>query len=155
MNVPEKLLEVLKQDGVVAIATLGSEGPHLVNTWNRYVQVADGERLLIPAGFMRRTEAAVAENAEVLVTLGSSLVQGRNGPGTGFLVKGKASFVNWATGGHHALRARPEGRGRADQGWARRSWSAARADSVAASVAVATAAAWARRASATPRSAAS
>jgi len=93
MGVPEKLLEVLKQDGVVAIATLGSDGPHMVNTWNRYVQVADGGRLLIPAGYMRKTEANVAANADVLLTLGSSQVQGKNGPGTGFLVKGKASFV--------------------------------------------------------------
>jgi hypothetical protein len=93
MDVPEKLLEVLKQDGVVAIATLGGDGPHLVNTWNRYVQVVDGGRLLIPAGYMRKTEANVAANADVLVTLGSSQVQGKNGPGTGFLVKGKASFV--------------------------------------------------------------
>jgi hypothetical protein len=26
--IPEKLLEVLKQDGIVAIATLGQDGPH-------------------------------------------------------------------------------------------------------------------------------
>jgi len=26
---PEKLLEVLKKDGVVAIATLGKDGPHM------------------------------------------------------------------------------------------------------------------------------
>lgn len=33
--IPEKLLQVLKHEGVVAIATQGEEGPHLVNTWNR------------------------------------------------------------------------------------------------------------------------
>jgi hypothetical protein len=31
--IPEKLQKIMKQDGVVAIATLGTEGPHLVNTW--------------------------------------------------------------------------------------------------------------------------
>jgi hypothetical protein len=31
----EKLLEVLKLDGVVAIATLGQDG-YMVNTWNSY-----------------------------------------------------------------------------------------------------------------------
>ena len=36
--IPEKLLEVLKQDGVVAIATLGQDGPHMVNTWNSYIE---------------------------------------------------------------------------------------------------------------------
>ena len=39
MKIPETLLEVLKKDGVVAIATQGPDGPHLVNTWHSYVQV--------------------------------------------------------------------------------------------------------------------
>ena len=50
MEIPEKMMEVLKKDGVVAIATLGPEGPHMVNTWNSYIQVAKDGRLLIPAG---------------------------------------------------------------------------------------------------------
>ncbi len=32
--IPEKLLEIIKKYGVVAIATLGKDGPHMVNTWN-------------------------------------------------------------------------------------------------------------------------
>ncbi len=90
--IPEKLMEILKQDGIVAIATLGPDGPHLVNTWNSYVRISDG-RLLIPAGYMHRTEANIAFNPEVLITLGSSKVQGLHGPGAGFLIKGKAAFV--------------------------------------------------------------
>jgi hypothetical protein len=35
--IPDKLQEIMKQDGVVAIATLGTDGPHLVNTWNSYL----------------------------------------------------------------------------------------------------------------------
>jgi hypothetical protein len=93
MEIPEKLLEVLKKDGVVAIATLGPEGPHMVNTWNSYIQVASDGRLLIPAGYYHKTEANLATNAKVLLTLGSSKVQGFNGAGTGFLVKGTAAFV--------------------------------------------------------------
>lgn len=91
--IPEKLLEILKQDGVVAIATLGQEGPHLVNTWNSYVRVTDDGRLLIPAGYMHRTEANIAYNPEVLITLASGKVQGLHGAGAGFLIKGKAAFV--------------------------------------------------------------
>jgi len=93
MEIPEKLLEVMKRDGVVAIATLGPNGPHMVNTWNSYLQVADDGRLLIPAGYFQQTEANIAFNDKVLVTLGSSKVQGLNGPGTGFLIKGTAAFV--------------------------------------------------------------
>lgn len=91
--IPEILLEVLKQDGVVAIATLGKDGPHMVNTWNSYVRITDDGRLLIPAGYMHHTEANIATNSNVLITLGSSKVAGKNGPGTGFLIKGTAAFI--------------------------------------------------------------
>ena len=91
--IPEKLLEVLKHDGVVAIATLGQDGQHMVNTWNSYIKITDDGRMLIPAGYMQRTEANIAFNSDVLITLGSSKVPGRLGPGTGFLIKGRAAFV--------------------------------------------------------------
>jgi hypothetical protein len=91
--ISEKLLEVLKQDGVVAIATLGQDGPHMVNTWNSYIKISADGRLLIPAGYMHRTEANVAFNSEVLISLGSSKVTGNHGPGAGFLIKGKAVFI--------------------------------------------------------------
>lgn len=90
---PEKLLEIMKQDGVVAIATLGKDGPHMVNTWNSYLRASEDGRLLIPAGYMHRTEANIAFNPEVLITLGSSKVKGLHGPGAGFLIKGKAQFI--------------------------------------------------------------
>ena len=93
MEIPQTMLEVLKKDGVVAIGTLGSDGPHMVNTWNSYIRVTEDGRLLIPAGYFHRTEANVAFNDQVLVTLGSSRVPGLQGPGTGFLVKGTAAFV--------------------------------------------------------------
>ncbi|MGA3126354.1 MAG: pyridoxamine 5'-phosphate oxidase family protein [Candidatus Korobacteraceae bacterium] len=91
--IPETVLQIMKQDGVVAIATLGKDGPHLVNTWNSYLRATEDGRLLIPAGYMHRTEANVAFNPEVLITLGSSKIKGLYGPGTGFLIKGKAVFV--------------------------------------------------------------
>jgi len=90
---PEKLLEVLKQDGVVAIATLGADGPHMVNTWNSYIRITDDGRLLIPAGYMHQTEANIATNSNVLITVGSSKVAGKTGPGTGFLIRGTAAFI--------------------------------------------------------------
>jgi predicted pyridoxine 5'-phosphate oxidase superfamily flavin-nucleotide-binding protein len=88
--IPEKMREVLKQDGVVAIATLGQDGPHMVNTWNSYIRITDDERMLIPVGYMNRTEAHIAFNNQLLITVGSSKVAGNIGPGTGFLIKGTA-----------------------------------------------------------------
>jgi len=83
--IPEKLLEIMKQDGVVAIATLGKDGPHMVNTWNSYIRISSDERLFIPAGYMQKTEANIAHNPNVLITLGSSKVKG--------LHEGKATFI--------------------------------------------------------------
>lgn len=91
--ISETLRDIMKQDGVVAIATLGPDGPHMVNTWNSYLRTTDDGRLLIPAGYMNRTEANIAHNPQVLITLGSSKVKGLYGPGAGFLIKGTAAFV--------------------------------------------------------------
>ena len=94
MDYPAPLLEVLKKDGIVAIATLGPDGPHLVNTWNTYVRIAEDGRFLVPAGYFFKTEANIAFSNQVLVTLGSSKVPGLHGPGTGFLLKGTATFLS-------------------------------------------------------------
>lgn len=91
--IPEKLLEILQQDGVAAIATLGQDGPHMVNTWHSYIRITSDGRILIPAGYMHRTEANITYDPHVLITLASSKVQGLHGPGAGFLIKGTASFV--------------------------------------------------------------
>lgn len=91
--IPDTLREVMKQDGVVAIATLGEDGPHLVNTWNSYINISPDGNLLIPAGYMHRTEANIAANNNVLITIGSSKVKGLHGPGAGFLIKGTGAFL--------------------------------------------------------------
>ncbi|HBA86670.1 MAG TPA: FMN-binding protein [Geobacter sp.] len=90
--IPEKMIEVLQHEGVVAIATQGKDGPHLVNSWNSYVQITESGTLLIPAGYMNETEANVKKNPKVLLTLGSREVAGAHGPGTGFLIEGTAAF---------------------------------------------------------------
>jgi predicted pyridoxine 5'-phosphate oxidase superfamily flavin-nucleotide-binding protein len=92
--IPEKMKEVLKHEGVVAIATQGENGPHLVNTWNSYIEINGQGNLLIPAGYMNVTEANIAKNPKVLLTVGSREVEGSHGPGTGFLVEGTAAFVS-------------------------------------------------------------
>jgi hypothetical protein len=91
--ISETLQEVLKQDGVVAIATLGPEGLHMVNTWNSYIRMSSDGRMFIPAGYMHKTEDNIAHNPNVLITLGSSKVKGLQGAGTGFLIKGRAAFI--------------------------------------------------------------
>jgi hypothetical protein len=91
--IPDTMREVMKQDGIVAIATLGEDGPHLVNTWNSYINISPDGNLLIPAGYMHHTEANIAVNNKVLITIGSSKVKGLHGPGAGFLIKGTGAFL--------------------------------------------------------------
>jgi Predicted flavin-nucleotide-binding protein structurally related to pyridoxine 5''-phosphate oxidase len=89
------LSEVLSHpaDGVVAIVTQGIDEPHVVNTWNSYVHISSDDKLLIPAGFMHRTEKNIAANNKVQLTVGSREVQGKMSKGTGFLIKGTARFL--------------------------------------------------------------
>ena len=91
--IPEKLTEVLKHEGVVSIVTQGSKGAHVINTWNSYIKITKDERLLAPVGGMNTTESNVKQNNNILMTLGSREVQGLNSKGTGFLLKGAATFV--------------------------------------------------------------
>ncbi len=94
---PEKLLDVLKHEGVVAIVSQGEKSPHLINTWNSYVTISDNDELLIPAGGMKVTEKNIALNCEIQLSIGSREVEGLNGPGTGFWVLGKAEFLKTGT----------------------------------------------------------
>ena len=64
-----------------------------MNTWNSYIRISEADCLLIPAGCFHKTEGNLAANHQALVTLGSSKVPGLNGPGTGLLIKGTATFV--------------------------------------------------------------
>ena len=85
--------EVLSKEGVVSIVTCAENEAHVANTWNSYLELPDGERLLIPAWKMRKTEQNTLQNNKVLLTLGSKEVQGRMGQGTGFLLEGTARFI--------------------------------------------------------------
>lgn len=90
----EKFFDVIGHEGVVAIVSCADNEAHVVNTWNSYLHVTDDERILLPAWAMRKTEKNVIRNNRVLLTVGAREVQGKMGPGTGFLIKGTARFVS-------------------------------------------------------------
>lgn len=91
--IPDKLKEVLNYESVVAIVTQGVKGPHVVNTWNSYLQTTADGRLLGPVGGMNTTETNVKENKSILMTIGSREVMGIHSKGTGFLIEGMAAFL--------------------------------------------------------------
>jgi hypothetical protein len=89
----EKFFEVIANEGVASIVSWGNDEPHVVNTWNSYVNITADGRLLIPAAGMRKTQKNVGINNKVKVTLGSREVMGYKFMGTGFLIEGTAKFV--------------------------------------------------------------
>ena len=90
----ETLREVMGCEGVVSIVSCADGEAHVVNTWNSYLRTPDEQTLLIPAWKMRKTEKNVLKNSKVLLTIGSKEVEGRMGPGTGFLLEGTARFID-------------------------------------------------------------
>ena len=90
----EKLMEVLTAppDAALAIVTQGLNEPHVINSWNSYVQVTDEEKLIIPAGRMTETERNIDRNNKVQLTIANREVEGKAYKGTGFLIKGIAEF---------------------------------------------------------------
>lgn len=91
----EKLMEVLTTppDGAIAIVTQGLSEPHVVNSWNSYVNVTAEGKLLIPVGGMIETEKNIERNNKVKLTVTNREVQGKAYKGTGFLIKGTAAFI--------------------------------------------------------------
>jgi len=88
----ERFMTVVGKEGVVSIVSCDEEGAHVVNTWNSYLKFAGEDRILIPAFGMRNTQRKVEKNENVLLTLGTKEVEGKMGPGTGYLIKGTAAF---------------------------------------------------------------
>lgn len=91
---PDKFFEVLKYEGVISITTWSDNEAHVTNTWNSYLKIKD-DTIWIPAAGMNSTEADVAKNNRVIVTMGAREVEGFNGyQGTGSRVEGTASFIS-------------------------------------------------------------
>ena len=89
----ERFMTVVSKEGVVSIVSCSDNEAHVVNTWNSYLAFPGEERILIPVYGMRKTQKKVEQNANVLLTLGTKEVEGKMGPGTGYLIKGTAKFM--------------------------------------------------------------
>ena len=89
----EKFLDVLNHEGVVSIVTCSNNESHVVNTWNSYLVIVEGNKILIPAAAMIKTEENINANPKVKLTLGSKEIMGHAYMGTGFLLEGTAKFL--------------------------------------------------------------
>ena len=89
----ERFMTVVSKEGVVAIVSCSDNEAHVVNTWNSYLAFPGEDRILIPVYGMRKTQKKVEQNQNVLLTLGTKEIEGKMGPGTGYLIKGTAKFM--------------------------------------------------------------
>jgi hypothetical protein len=92
--ISEKLAEVIGKEGVVSIVSWADNDAHVCNTWNSYLVVKEGTRVLIPAWRMRTTEKNILKNPKVKLTLGSKEVMGLRSMGAGFLLNGTARYFS-------------------------------------------------------------
>ena len=86
------LKEILnhKVDSAATIVTHSNNQPHISNTWNSFITLTEDEKLLIPVGGMNLTEKNLLENDDVLLSISNRVVAGKNFPGTGVVIEGKA-----------------------------------------------------------------
>lgn len=93
----DRFREVISKEGIVAIVSCADGEAHVVNTWNSYLVIPDDGRLFIPAWKMLNTEKKTLKNSKVLLTIGTKEMDGRMGPGTGYLLEGTAKFIKSGT----------------------------------------------------------
>ena len=53
--IPDRLKAAIKGEGSAAFVTQGPDGPHLVATWNSYLELVGDDTLEFPAGGYRKT----------------------------------------------------------------------------------------------------
>lgn len=87
--------DLLEKTEFVTIVTEGPEGPHVVGNWGEYLRRLgiEGDKLVFPAGYYRKTEENLRSNPRVQILAASRSVEGSHGPGQGCLLHGTGSIV--------------------------------------------------------------
>lgn len=80
------VLAALETEGSATFVTNGPAGPHLVATWQSYLDILDDETLAFPAGGYRVTEANLQGDPTVQMIIGSK--GGPSGAAIGFRLTG-------------------------------------------------------------------
>jgi hypothetical protein len=98
--IPDRLKAALRGEGSAAFVTHGPDGPHLVATWNSYIDVLGADTLLFPAGGYRRTEENLRSGSPVQMIVG-----GHVPTAIGYRLTGRAE-LEVGTPNHQRLKQR-------------------------------------------------
>ncbi len=85
--IPDRLRAALREEGSAAFVTQGPAGPHLVATWNSYLEVLDDGTIVFPAGGYRTTEENLRRGSPVQMIVGGHLPEG-----VGFRLTGRGAL---------------------------------------------------------------
>ena len=91
VKIEKKCKEVLDKTEWIAIATVGTDGPHLAGTWGEYIRVLgsiNDNTLLVPVGGYRKTEENLKTDSRIELLCGTRQVEGIHGPGKGCRISG-------------------------------------------------------------------
>jgi hypothetical protein len=94
---------VLGAEGSATFVTKGADGPHLVATWQSYLDVVDDETLVFPAGGYRMTEANLARDPSIQMIIADK--RSPAGPAIGFRLTGTAELQS-TNAQHERLKAK-------------------------------------------------
>ena len=100
MMIPDRLKAALAEEGSAAFVTQGPDGPHLVATWNSYLEIVGDDTVLFPAGGYRRTEENLRRGSPVQMIVGGHVPDG-----IGFRLTGRAA-LEVGTASHERIRKR-------------------------------------------------
>jgi len=105
--------DLLGKTEFLTIVTEGPDGPHVVGNWGDYLRRLgfDEDRLVLPAGYYRKTEQNLQRNKRVQVLVASRSIQGNHGPGQGCVLRGTGVILEEGELAERAKAAFPWARG--------------------------------------------
>jgi hypothetical protein len=90
----DSFLTVIGMDGLVSLVIMVNNEPYVAMAWNSDIVTTHDGRFLIPITTVEDSADLILHSNVVLLTVGSKEVDGRNGVGCGFLIKGRANSLS-------------------------------------------------------------
>lgn len=102
--IDDAVRSVIASEGSATFVTSGEGGPHIVATWQSYLEVADDTTLLFPAGGFRVTEENLKAGSPLQMVIGAKTGT-TTGKSLGFRLTGTATLES-GTPTHDRVKAK-------------------------------------------------